>query len=446
MQPFLAIPPGDSLRLVDASVPASLIDGPCPARIDGDGVARVDIEIRAGKVAAIAPARQAPGVDLRGAMVFPTFADLHTHLDKGHIWPRAQNPDGSFAGAIGAVRADRGANWHREDILRRFEFGLKCSYVHGTSAIRTHLDSYPGQAERAWSVFVELRDAWKDRIALQAVSITTLDLFDGEHGVELANLVARSGGVLGAVTRVSGGIHDDVPPEFLGQIDRLFGLAEERGLDLDLHVDESGETGARALGLIARIAIRRGFKRKLTCGHCCSLAVQPDEVIAETIGLCADAGIAVVSLPMCNLFLQDRVPGRTPRWRGVTLLHELAAAGIPVSVASDNCRDPFYGYGDHDMLEVFREATRIGHLDRPFADWPRAVAATPAAVMGVGAGLIAAGRPADLVVFRARRFSELLSRHQADRVVLRAGRAVTESLPSYEELDPVVLAASEAAA
>jgi cytosine deaminase len=89
----------------------------------------------------------------------------------------------------------------------------------------------------------------------------------------------------------------------------------------------------------------------------------------------AEAGIDIVVLPMCNMYLQDRVPGRTPRWRGVTLVHEMRGAGIRVSVASDNTRDPFYAYGDLDMVEVWREATRILHLDHPFDDWHRAFAA-----------------------------------------------------------------------
>jgi cytosine deaminase len=129
--------------------------------------------------------------------------------------------------------------------------------------------------------------------------------------------------------------------------------------------------------------------------------VQPDEVVAETLALCRDAGIAVVSLPMCNLYLQDRVPGRTPRWRGVTLLHEMAAAGILVAVSSDNCRDPFYGYGDHDVLEVFRESTRIAHLDRPYGAWPRAVTTTPADVMRLDTGRIKVGGPPTCAVPRA---------------------------------------------
>ena len=109
-------------------------------------------------------------------------------------------------------------------------------------------------------------------------------------------------------------------------------------------------------------------------GHCCSLARQVDDVARRTLDKVAKAGISVVSLPMCNLYLQDRrTDGTTPRWRGVTLVHEMKARGIKVAIASDNTRDPFYAYGDLDMLEVFRRGTRILHLDHPFADWPAAV-------------------------------------------------------------------------
>jgi cytosine/creatinine deaminase len=149
---------------------------------------------------------------------------------------------------------------------------------------------------------------------------------------------------------------------------------------------------------------------------------------------------------MCNLYLQDREPGRTPRRRGVTLLHEMAARGIPVALASDNCRDPFYAYGDHDLVEVFREAVRIAHLDRPIGAWPAAVTRTPAGIMGLsGRGLIATGAPADLVLFRARGWSELLSRPQSERIVLRAGRPIDTTLPDYRELDRLFDRPSDAA-
>jgi len=108
-------------------------------------------------------------------------------------------------------------------------------------------------------------------------------------------------------------------------------------------------------------------------------------------------------------------------------------------VASDNCRDAFYGFGDHDVLEVFREATRICHLDRPHGDWPRAVTTTPADLMGLAAsGRIGRGLPADLVLFEGRTWSELLSRPQANRVVIRNGRAIETRLPDYRELDDLL--------
>jgi cytosine deaminase len=399
---------------------------------------RADLRITHGVIAAIAPAGTAPaGVDLRGGMVLPCFTDVHTHLDKGHIWPRSPNPDGTFMGALTAVMGDREKSWSADDMQGRFRFGLACSYAHGTAAIRTHLDTYLPHAHQSWAVFSALRDEWAGRIALEGVSICPIDRFAGDQGAEIADLVAAHGGILGFVTRLSGQGEGVIPAGFQDLLDHCFSLAEARGLDLDLHVDESGETEAATLPLIARTAIRRGFKGKIQVGHICSLSLQPDEVIAETIRLVAEAGIRVVSLPMCNMYLQGRAPATTPRWRGVTLLHELAAAAVPVSVASDNCRDPFYAFGDHDMLEVFREAVRIAQLDHPVEPWFTSVSSTPAEVMG-REGTLREGGPADLVLLRARAWHEALSRQQADRVVLRAGREIDTTLPDYAALDALI--------
>jgi len=138
---------------------------------------------------------------------------------------------------------------------------------------------------------------------------------------------------------------------------------------------------------------------------------------------------------MCNLFLQDRHAGRTPRWRGVTVLHELKSAGVNVMVASDNTRDPFYPYGDLDMMETWREAVRILHLDYPFADWAPAFAAAPAKAMGLELGQLRPGGRADMILTKARDFPELLARPQSDRIVIRNGQASTAEPPDYSELD-----------
>ncbi len=139
-------------------------------------------------------------------------------------------------------------------------------------------------------------------------------------------------------------------------------VAAAEGFDLDFHVDESASPDARSLERIADALLRHRFSGR-PAGHCCSLALMEDDERARVIDKLAEASLNVVSLPMCNLYLQDRQSGRTPRWRGVAPLHELDAAGVSTMVASDNTRDPFYAYGDLDAVEVFREATRILHFD-----------------------------------------------------------------------------------
>ena len=435
---FAAIPDRPHYWLADARGQACLIEGRALGNPDFEGLVRCDLEIRDGHIAAIAPLGTAPAgaVDLRGGLVWPGFVDIHTHLDKGHIWPRSPNPDGSFLGAAGTTLSDRSARWSAEDVRRRMEFGLECARAQGTVAVRTHIDSLAPQAEISWPVFKAMRDAWAGRIDLQASCLMPVDAFAEPQGDRLADIVADAGAVLGCGTRLNGGAHEALPPGFRELLERIFRMAMDRGLDMDLHVDESGDLGAKALIEIAHMAERLGFKGRLQCGHCCSLAMQPDEFVADTLRAVAQAGIAIVSLPMCNMYLQGRTAGRTPRWRGITLLHELRGEGIPVSIASDNCRDPFYAFGDHDMLEVMTQATRIAHLDHPFGEWPTSFTSVPADMMGLADhGRLKVGAPADLVLLSARFMSEMLSRSQADRIVLRAGRAIDTSLPDYRELD-----------
>lgn len=437
---FAAVPAGDSYTLANATVPASLVEG-LAGTPDSEGLLRADIAIAGGRIASIAPAAagntpnasgQSVRVELDGGMVLPCFVDMHTHLDKGHIWPRSPNVDGTFLGAIHANTADRDAHWSAEDIAARMDFSLRTAYAHGTRAIRTHLDSDNPQHRITWPLFAEMREKWAGRIDLQAVSIVGVEgLRDDAYAEELADMVAEHGGILGAALYPV--------PDLDRLLERLMHRAANRGLDLDFHADESGNPAAATLRAVAETALRTDFPGRIVAGHCCSLAVQPEAEAEATMARVADAGIAVVSLPMCNMYLQNREPAqplRTPRWRGVTLLHELARHGVPVAVASDNTRDPFYAYGDMDMLEVFREAVRILHLDHPIAPWIDIITRAPAAIIGLPQyGTLAPGASADLVLTRARSYTELLSRPQADRSVIRGGRAIDTTLPDYRELD-----------
>jgi cytosine deaminase len=417
--------------LKNAHLPTSLIVKADFKPQTREGLCLGDLQIDRGIIKQIIPAStETEGIDLKKSLVLPCFIDLHTHLDKAHIWERSPNLEGKFHRALNITQKD-GQGWLEEDIYRRMEFGLKCSYAHGTSAIRTHLDCFGDQADMRLKVWKNLQQQWRDKITLQAVSLVSLDYFLTRAGVALADKIAEGGGILGGVAYMH--------PEIDSQLDPVFTLAQERGLALDFHADENGDPHSTCLRKIAETALKHEFEGQIICGHCCSLTVQPLEVANQTIELVKQAGIAVVSLPLCNLYLQDRQGGQTPFWRGVTRVHELKQQGISVAFASDNCRDPFYGFGDHDMLEVFNQSVRIAHLDTPYGDWINSVTKTPADLLGLSKlGRIGVGLPADLIIFKARYFSELLSRPQSDRLVLRQGKQIDTILPDYAELDDLV--------
>jgi cytosine deaminase len=328
------------------------------------------------------------------------------------------------------------ASWSVADVERRMDFALRCAYAHGTAALRTHLESSPPDHEITWDAFETIREKWRDRIELQAVSIVGPDvLIDAAKLDAVARRVKAAGGLLGGAMRT-----------FERAREAMRALVETAGrydLDIDLHADESLDPKSQALLTLAETILETGYRGRVTAGHCCSLAIQDEATQRRTIDTVARAGISVVSLPLCNLYLMDRGPGgTTPVRRGVTLVHELRAAGVPVAIASDNTRDPFYAYGDLDMLEVLREGARILHFDHPQEEawgWAAATSFTPAQIAGfTHRATIEVGRPADLLLFRARNWTELLARPQSDRVVLRGGVEIDTTLPDYRELDDLM--------
>ncbi|MCZ8183329.1 MAG: cytosine deaminase [Beijerinckiaceae bacterium] len=424
----------DNLSLPECLVRSDGAEGP----VSDDRLKVYSLLIQAGRMARIVEGRPpADGrlhVDAGRRLAMPLFVDIHTHLDKGHIFARSPNPDGTFFGARETVGRDREARWDAEDVRARMDFALRAAYAHGTGAIRTHLDSIGKQIGISWPVFDEIRAEWRGRVDLQAVClmpiVSVIDVPDEFEAV--LRQIRRYGGILGAVTFL--GERPDARLD--AALDRMIGVAKAEGFDLDFHVDESDSPDARSLERIADALIRHRFTGKALAGHCCSLALMEDGDRARVVGKLAEAGLNVVSLPMCNLYLQDRQSGRTPRWRGVAPLHELDAAGVSTMVSSDNTRDPFYAYGDLDAVEVFREATRILHFDHAARPWLEAITTRPAAQMRLnGAGVFAQGQAADLVLFEARTLNEWLCRPQADRRVIRNGKLLDERPPAYSDLD-----------
>jgi cytosine deaminase len=200
----------------------------------------------------------------------------------------------------------------------------------------------------------------------------------------------------------------------------VFALAQAFDLDLDFHVDEGLDLDATGLQDIARLTLEYGWQGRVTCGHACSLSVQPDPDALQTLELLAQAQIGLVALPTTNLYLQGSW-NQTPVPRGITRLMEARQAGVCTSLATDNVADPFYPYGSYDLLEAWALGVQMAHL-APCEDWLDTVTTAPAHTMKLAwDGRIAPGCPADFMVLNACDGLDLMNTAARTRRVCRNG-------------------------
>ena len=486
-------------RLSNVRVPVALLPHNSGLSADAEGLILCDVAIDSqGKISAVKAATgkaSIGAIDCGGAVLVSCFTDAHTHMVKTHAHPRTRNPTGSVSDALAieledqprwaacpccrplAFAAGGAANANADadescvpcpkatDVLRRMDFALASAYHHGTRAVRTHLDgtSVPDAKTRAtvYAAFAANRTKWGRRgLEVQGVANLYLPLWAQPALAEahVAEAVKYEGVLLGAYC---GNVNGTPAHETEAAFDALFSYAQTHTLAVDLHIDETNDTeccGLRPLVTSLKKARAKGYAQPVLLGHCTSLAiVSPawrDEVVR---GLSGIADVTVVCNPSTNLGLQDRrgsaVPHcapvdagtpRTPLWRGVTSIQELSASGVLVGAASDNVRDHWHAYGDYDGLSTWKGAITLGHLDTAPSEgaWAHIVSDAPAKAMGLMAAdacAFTAGSAADLILFPdANRLSEVLSRPQADRIVLRGGRVQQSALPSYRELDDLV--------
>lgn len=327
---------------------------------------------------------------LPGAVLLPPLVEAHAHLDKAYTVHRAPPTGPGLLAAIEATQADS-ARWSADDLARRARRALHEAWASGCGLLRTHLNWNGPERPLAWDVIGEAARDWAPALRVERVNISPLTLFDdAATAASIARQVAASpGGVLGAFVHS----HQRSPQA----LRRLFRLAAEHGLRIDLHADEELAPQADGVALAAALTQEFGLHGRVACSHACALAVQDAETAARTLDAVAAAGLTLITLPTTNLLLQDAQTGRTPRLRGLTLVQEARARGIAVAVGSDNVQDAFCPQGRHDPLAAFGLAVLVGQLPSPLDDASRI--ACDAAALGAGVPWSGwTGAPADALL------------------------------------------------
>jgi cytosine/creatinine deaminase len=343
-----------------------------------------DVFIKNQAIARIQAAQSAiDSVVKPSGILLPGLVDLHVHIDKTQVVDETGAAEGDLFKAIDIMARHR-EGWTSEQIATRMNRAIQEAHASGTRAMRTHLDWPRKERPASVAAFEQMRDAWRGRIVLQAVALTPLDVFgDALESEGLALEVARLNRMCDANRgeKVLLGAFVYRNTELHTTLQRVFDLAAKHNLDIDFHVDEGLDADARGLRAIAELTINNAYQGRVTCGHACSLAVQPRDEALRTLEICAQAQIHLVSLPTTNLYLQGSWH-ETPVERGITRLIEARQQGVSCSIATDNVQDAFFPYGSYNLLANWALGIQAAHL-APALDWLDSITTNPAQAMGL---------------------------------------------------------------
>jgi cytosine/creatinine deaminase len=352
----------------------------------------VDIGVKGGRIAAIEPrlACDAVEIDVGGRLALPGFVDTHIHLDKACLLERCGHNHGSLGDAIRAV-SEMKRDFSAEDVYARGARVIERAIVHGTTRMRTHVEIDPRIGLRSFEAVKALKRDYAWAIDLSLCVFPQEGLTNDPGSEELLVQALRDGGEV-----IGGCPYTDTDPN--AHLARIFDLAREFDVDVDLHLDFDLDPSWCHLDEVCRQTERRNYQGRVAIGHATKLsALAPERLKAATAQL-AQAGVAVTVLPATDLYLMGRETTHNAP-RGLTLAHKLAGDCVVCSVATNNVLNPFTPFGDASLLRMANFYANVAHASiGDFGTCLDLVTELPARLMNLVDYGIEVGKPADLVV------------------------------------------------
>lgn len=386
---------------------------------------RGDIGIDAGRIVAPGPARETR--DLGGRLVTPPLVEPHIHLDAVlTVGQPRPNSSGSLFEGI-AIWAERVRDLTVDDVQSRVRQVLRWQLACGVQHVRSHVDVCDPEL-RALRALVELREEARGMVDLQLVAFPQQGIRSFDGGADLMRKAVELGAdVVGAIPHYELTREDGVE-----SVRFAMALADEHGLRVDIHCDETDDDHSRFTETMVAETIRRGMAGRVTASHTTAMHSYNAAYASRLIANIARAGLHMVTNPLDNAVLQGRFDAGPVR-RGHTRVKELLAAGVNVAIGHDSVMDPWYPLGFGDPVQAAFVLAHLGHMsgDAELRTLIDMITVAPAAALGVAGYGIRTGGPADLVVFDARSEAEALRLQRPRYLVLRAGRIVAATEPAH---------------
>ena len=385
----------------------------------------VDIGITGEAIAAIEPSLNADGevIDVGGRLVSPGFIETHIHLDKSCLLDRLSDQRGGLDEAIGEV-ARLKAGFTPEDVYLRAKRTLEKCVVNGTTHMRTHLEVDPVIGLRSLEGILPLVDEFRWAMDIEICIFPQEGLLNNPGTDELmVEGLRRGGSVVGAAP------YTDSDPR--GQIDRVFQIAREFDIDIDMHLDFGPDAESLDLDYVCELTERFDYGGRVAIGHVTKLSAVPSERLTEKAQRLAAAGVAVTVLPSTDLYLMGRHQDHS-MMRGVAPVHRLLDEGVNCSLSTNNVLNPFTPFGDCSlvrMANLYANICQVGD-EGGLRDCFDMVSSRPARVMRLSGYGVEVGNPADLAVLDCESRAAAVSEVVAPVMGFKKGRKTFDRPPA----------------
>jgi cytosine deaminase len=395
------------------------------ARVVGNEGVTADIGIDKGRIAAIQPNLAAEGetLDLAGRLVTPGFIETHIHLDKSRILGRCKAEKGDLEEAIGEV-AKQKKSFTPEDVYARAKVTLEKAILNGTTHMRTQLEVDPGIGLRGLEGVRPLIEEYKWAIDLQICIFPQEGLLNNPGTDELMVQALKSGGsVVGAAP------YTDKSPH--GQIDRIFAIAREFDIDIDMHLDFAPTPDDLDLLYVCDLAERFKWGGRVAIGHVTKLSAAPPDLLAKCAKRMADAGVALTVLPSTDLYLMGRHMTHSVM-RGVTEAHKLLHHGVNCTLSTNNVLNPFTPFGDCSlvrMANIYANICQVGSA-HDTSECFNMITTRSAKLMNLDDYGLAVGKPADLAVLDAESPEQAVAELAPVLYAFKRGRRTVTRAPA----------------